>query len=157
MTESKIQACLKNRLTGTRKNSFSFSSDHLDWKDLLLFCCWRGKPRVCLAACWVTLPRVDFQTHFSFTFDTRQTFFHSAACRQYVCSPKSHTWHKTMSPLAAAYIRNIHWIWPHQIWTYHPPKRLVHCLGEAIVFLVIQEDISLLQSNCMKPKNKVET
>ena len=103
----------KNDLLVPESNPFSFSRDHFNWKDLFLSCCWRGKPRVHLAARWIILPSVYCQIHSSFTFNTRRTFFPSAASRQRKRLPMFPTWGKTVSPLATAYIKNINW-------TYQP-------------------------------------
>ena len=113
LTGSEIRACLKKRLTGTRKKPLSFGSDYLGWKDLLLSYCWWGKPGVRLAAHWLYPQPVDLQTHLSFTFDTRRTFFSLAASKLRTCLPKSRTWRKTVSPLATDNIKNTNW-------TYHP-------------------------------------
>ena len=84
-----------------------------------------GKPRFCLAARWLILPPVDLQTHLSFTFDTRQTFL-SDTCWQRTRPPKSSTWRKTVSRLAAAYIKNTNWTYHSLLktltWTNQPPK-----------------------------------
>ena len=60
LTGSENGTCLK-----IERNSVSFSSDHLNWKWLFLLLLVGKKPRVRLAACWLTLPRVELQIHYS--------------------------------------------------------------------------------------------
>ena len=157
-THEHARICRPTNLLAQERNSFSFSSDRFDWKDHLISCSWWGKPRVRLVACELTLPPVDLQTNLSFTCDTRLTFFPSAACKQRTCSPKSRTWCKTVSPLAAAYIKNTKYLSPTtkntEFECINHRKRLVHfnvLFGRCDCSLIVQEDISLLQSCCVKP------
>ena len=71
--ESEIRACLKADLLAPRKNPFAFSSDHLDWKEQLLSCCWWERLRVCLAARLAHSPTRGILC-WTYLFDSGQTF-----------------------------------------------------------------------------------
>ena len=75
LKESEIRACLKNRLTGTSKKFFLIQRWTLGQERPISVLALRRKSCVYLATPRLTLPPVE--THFSFTFDTRQTFFPS--------------------------------------------------------------------------------
>ena len=151
ITGSEIYAWLKKKdLLVRERNSFSFNSDHLVLKDLLLSYWWWGKPRIRLAARWLTLASVDLQTLLSFIFDTKRTFFPSPA----------RILHKSLSPLASAYIKNTNWIY-HLITKnadfglINHRKRLVPVnafFGRRDCVLSVQDDISSLQNGCWTPK-----
>ena len=93
----------------------------------------------------------ETRSHFSFTFDTRRTFFPSAASSQRTCPPT----YPSLALSVSLCFKNAHpdfGLITHQ-------KRLVHfnaLFGNATVSFIALEDISSLQSCCMKPQNIVE-
>ena len=159
--ESQSAYALKKDLLASEINPFSFSSDHLDLKDPLLSCCWWGKPRVRLGVRWLILPPVDLQTHFSLHCSTERTIFHVAANgeRMFCSLIPSHVcsfvaWYLAMSAASEPTpVKNA------DFWLINHWKRLAEfnaLFGRRSFFLVVQEDISWLQSSRTKLKKKVE-